>query len=66
MSGTIRSFFAFDIEDQTIIRRLSKVQAMLVNTGADLKIVKCPEHSPDNQILRRHTIRPWLTQSTKK
>ena len=39
MSGTIRSFFAFDIEDQTIIRRLSKVQAMLINTGADLKPV---------------------------
>ena len=40
MSGTIRSFFAFDIENQTIIRRLSKVQAMLANTSADLKMVK--------------------------
>jgi 2'-5' RNA ligase len=40
MSGTIRSFFAFDIEDQTIIRRLTEVQAMLTNTGADLKLVK--------------------------
>jgi 2'-5' RNA ligase len=40
MSGTIRSFFSFDIEDQTIIRRLTEVQRMLVNTGADLKLVK--------------------------
>ena len=40
MSATIRSFFAFDIEDQTIIRQLSKVQAMLANTSADLKLIK--------------------------
>ena len=40
MSGTIRSFFSFDIEDQTIIRRLSEVQGMLANTGAHLKQVK--------------------------
>jgi 2'-5' RNA ligase len=40
MSGTIRSFFSFDIEDQTIIRRLTEVQGMLANTGADLKLVK--------------------------
>jgi RNA 2',3'-cyclic 3'-phosphodiesterase len=40
MSGTIRAFFSFDIEDQTILRRLSKVQGMLVNTGAQLKTVK--------------------------
>jgi 2'-5' RNA ligase len=40
MSGTIRSFFSFDIEDQTIIRRLADAQGMLANTGADLKLVK--------------------------
>ena len=40
MSGTIRTFFSFDIEDQTIVRRLSEAQGMLVNTGADLKQVK--------------------------
>lgn len=40
MSGTIRSFLAFDIEDQTIVRKLTEVQAMLANTGADLKLVK--------------------------
>lgn len=43
MSGTIRAFFSFDIEDQTIIRRLTEVQRMLVNTGADLKNIK-PEN----------------------
>ena len=40
MSGTIRIFFAVDIEDQTIVRRLSEVQGMLANTGAHLKLVK--------------------------
>lgn len=40
MSGTIRAFFSFDIEDQTIIRRLTQVQGMLTNTGANLKQVK--------------------------
>ena len=40
MSGTIRSFFSFDIEDQTIIRRLTEAQGMLANSGADLKLVK--------------------------
>jgi len=39
MSGTIRSFFAFDIEDNRIVRRMSDVQGMLANTGADLKLV---------------------------
>ena len=40
MSETIRSFFAFDIENEGEIRRLAEVQGMLANTGADLKIVK--------------------------
>ncbi|MEJ2280345.1 MAG: RNA 2',3'-cyclic phosphodiesterase [Candidatus Bathyarchaeota archaeon] len=39
MSGKIRSFFAFDIEDYKIERRISEIQGMLANTGADLKIV---------------------------
>ena len=39
MSGTIRSFFAFDIEDNRIVRRMSDVHGMLANTGADLKLV---------------------------
>jgi len=40
MSGTIRSFFAIDIEDEMIVRRLAEAQGMLANTGADLKLVK--------------------------
>jgi 2'-5' RNA ligase len=39
MSGTIRSFLSFDIEDQTILKRLTKAQAMLANTGANLRLV---------------------------
>ncbi len=40
MSSTIRSFVAFDIDNELVVRRLSEVQGMLVNTGADLKLVK--------------------------
>ncbi|UCC57841.1 MAG: RNA 2',3'-cyclic phosphodiesterase [Candidatus Bathyarchaeum sp.] len=40
MSETIRSFFAFDIEDEGVIRRLAEAQGMLANTAADLKRVK--------------------------
>lgn len=40
MSGTIRTFLAFDIEDQTVIRKLTQVQGMLGNSRADLKLVK--------------------------
>jgi 2'-5' RNA ligase len=39
MSGTIRTFLAFDIEDQTVLRRIVQAQKMLANTGADLKLV---------------------------
>jgi 2'-5' RNA ligase len=40
MSQTIRSFVAFDIDNELVVRRLSEVQGMLVNTDADLKLVK--------------------------
>ncbi len=40
MSETIRSFIAFDINNELAVRRLSKAQGMLVNTGADLKLVE--------------------------
>ncbi|UCD26049.1 MAG: RNA 2',3'-cyclic phosphodiesterase [Candidatus Bathyarchaeota archaeon] len=40
MSETIRSFIAFDIENEIVVRRLSEVQNMLVSTGANLKLVK--------------------------
>jgi len=35
----IRSFIAFDIDNEFVTKRLSEVQKTLVNTGADLKIV---------------------------
>jgi len=43
MSERIRSFIAFDIDDEQIIKRFSEGQQMLVRTGADLKLVK-PEN----------------------
>jgi len=39
MSETIRSFIAFDINNETVLKRLSEVQGMLINTGANLKLV---------------------------
>jgi len=36
----IRSFIAFDINDESVLRHLSEVQRMLSDTGADLKLVK--------------------------
>jgi 2'-5' RNA ligase len=43
MSEMIRSFIAFDIDDKSIVRKLSEAQNQLVNTGANLKLVK-PEN----------------------
>ncbi|MGD8506758.1 MAG: RNA 2',3'-cyclic phosphodiesterase [Candidatus Bathyarchaeota archaeon] len=43
MSEKIRSFIAFDIDDEQIVKRFSEAQQMLVRTGADLKLVK-PEN----------------------
>jgi 2'-5' RNA ligase len=40
MSQMIRSFIAFDIDSEPVIRQLSEVQKTLVNTGANLKIVQ--------------------------
>jgi 2'-5' RNA ligase len=40
---TIRSFLAFDIEEETVLRNLSNVHGMLVETGANLRLVK-PEN----------------------
>lgn len=36
----IRSFIAFDVDDEKIIKNLSEAQLMLLKTGADLKLVK--------------------------
>jgi len=40
MSEMVRSFIAFDIDSESVIKRLMEVQKTLVNTGADLKIVE--------------------------
>ena len=40
MSESIRSFLAFDIENDTVRNRLAKAQALLVQTGADVKLVE--------------------------
>ena len=40
MSESIRSFLAFDIEDDAIRNRLARAQALLVQTGADVKLVE--------------------------
>jgi len=36
----IRSFIAFDIDSESVIKRLTEVQNTLANTGANLKIVQ--------------------------
>jgi 2'-5' RNA ligase len=40
MPEPIRSFLAFDIESDTVLNRLATAQSLLVQTGADLKIVE--------------------------
>jgi len=40
LSEPIRSFIAFDIDDPAVRNKLSKVQALVVQTGADVKLVE--------------------------
>lgn len=40
MSETIRSFIAFDIENQAVVEKIANMQNLLTKTGADLKIVE--------------------------
>jgi 2'-5' RNA ligase len=40
MSEPIRSFVAFDMDSEPVLKRLTEVQTMLVGTGADLKTVE--------------------------
>ena len=40
MSESIRSFLAFDLENEQVRRKLAAVQKLLVQTGADLKPVE--------------------------
>jgi len=36
----IRSFVAFDIDSETVLKRMAEAQSLLVKTGADLKLVE--------------------------
>jgi len=40
MAEMIRAFIAFDIDNDLVLKRLSEAQKMLINTGADLKLVE--------------------------
>ncbi len=40
MSSSIRSFLAFDIESDSVKKKLEAVQTLLIQTGADLKLVE--------------------------
>jgi 2'-5' RNA ligase len=40
MSEMIRSFLAFDLNNETMLQRFKEVQDMLVKAGADLKLVE--------------------------
>jgi 2'-5' RNA ligase len=40
MSERIRSFLAFDMDSQAVLRKITEVQSALVKTGADLKPVE--------------------------
>jgi 2'-5' RNA ligase len=40
MSESIRSFLAFDIESDTVLNRLANAQRLLLQTGADVKLVE--------------------------
>lgn len=40
MSGSIRSFIAFDMESEAVRKSLAAAQNLLVQTGADLKLVE--------------------------
>lgn len=40
MSEMIRSFIAFDIDSEPVLRKFSEAQGILVNTGAGLKLIQ--------------------------
>ncbi len=40
MSEQIRSFLAFDIDSEEVTKKLTEVQKLLIETGADLKLVE--------------------------
>jgi len=43
MSESIRSFIAFDLDNEAVLRKITDAQNLLVKTGANLKLVK-PEN----------------------
>ena len=43
MSGWIRAFLAFDLDDASVRKKLTEIQSSAVGTGADLKLVE-PEN----------------------
>ncbi|MGA9387724.1 MAG: RNA 2',3'-cyclic phosphodiesterase [Candidatus Bathyarchaeia archaeon] len=40
MAEGIRSFVAFDLENESVLKRITEAQALLVKTGADLRLVE--------------------------
>ncbi|MEM2118214.1 MAG: RNA 2',3'-cyclic phosphodiesterase [Candidatus Bathyarchaeia archaeon] len=40
MSETIRSFIAFDMDSEQVLKRITDIQSLLTKTGADLKLVE--------------------------
>lgn len=40
MSESVRSFVAFDMDSESVLKRLTEVQGLLVGSGADLKVVE--------------------------
>jgi 2'-5' RNA ligase len=40
MSESVRSFIAFDLDNESLLRKLAEVQSLLVKTGADLRVVE--------------------------
>ena len=40
MAGSIRSFVAFDMDSESVLSKMTRVQNVLVRTGADLKPVE--------------------------
>ena len=40
MSESVRSFVAFDMDSESVLKRLTEVQRLLVGTSADLKVVE--------------------------
>jgi len=43
MSESIRSFVAFDLDNEAVLKKITDAQNLLVKTGANLKMVK-PEN----------------------